>query len=807
MVNLESLLVKIVGDASGLDAVIGKTDGMLASVGKGMQTAGTWMTTAVTLPIIGVGVAAVNASTELNGMMGNVQSLGIGTERVIDLKSSVQDLAVEMGKGTDDMADGLYQVISAFGDTSSTVDILENAARTGAAGLATTTDALNLLATVTKGYGDESLEAQKKVSDLAFQTVNLGQTTFPELASSMGKVVPLAAALGVSQEELFAQMATLTGVTGTAAEVTTQLRATYQGILSPTKEMADSMIRVTSELDRQGKLAAGPFTDAWHKSLENYQNAATKSRTLKDQLVALEQQMANSGDGAKGLNEQLKAHRLETEKSVIALKEQLSVTDTSTDAGKAQAQAIEEQIKQLKLLSDRREVEIQEQILAASSSQSLADQYRALKTESKNAEKAAEDAGKTLQSTAAGMGTTIVESVGLTDAMKMLSDTAGGNTDTLSKMFGSVEALNAVLALSGGQAESFEKKLAAMGDASGATDKAFEAQTQGVNATGFAMQQVWSKVEVLTQKLGDGLGPTLMRLIDDPITPLIDKLIETVNWFANTDSETQSWIVTIAAVAAAVGPALVIIGTLISAVSSIVGVFSAASGAVTVIGGVIAALGGPITLIVAAIGGLAYAWYENWWGIRDFTDSIFGEINFSFQGLKDGMASTWEGIKAVSQLGWDDYKNMANASLSAVESSLGLSQGTIKQTFLDTWTAIKNAVMEVDWLGLGTAIIRSIIDGITITASALAETAQNVASGFWDSLKSFMGLDSGTSLSGGTPGGVGGGGVPTPSFAGGGAMYNINVTVYVGGVGDSTSDANNGARSGVLEALRSVGLA
>lgn len=45
----------------------------------------------------------------------------------------------------------------------------------------------------------------------------------------------------VSQEELFGAMATLTGVTGGTAEVTTQLRATMQEFLSPSSQMEKAL--------------------------------------------------------------------------------------------------------------------------------------------------------------------------------------------------------------------------------------------------------------------------------------------------------------------------------------------------------------------------------------------------------------------------------------------------------------------------------------------------------------------------------------------------------------------------------------
>ena len=67
------------------------------------------------------------------------------------------------------------------------------------------------------------------------------QTTFPELASSMGKVIPLASALKVKQEELFGAMSTLTGVTGNTAEVSTQLRGVFQGFMKPTSEMSAAL--------------------------------------------------------------------------------------------------------------------------------------------------------------------------------------------------------------------------------------------------------------------------------------------------------------------------------------------------------------------------------------------------------------------------------------------------------------------------------------------------------------------------------------------------------------------------------------
>lgn len=199
--------------------------------------------------LMGVAVAgafggvAIKSASEFESQMAGVSTLldGDVKPKIEALGESVKQLAISTGASTELLTDGLYQVVSAFGDTADSMDILEIASKGAIAGNSTVTDSVNLLSAVTKGYGDTSAEANKKASDLAFLTVKLGQTTFPELASSMGAVIPLASAMKVSQEELFGAMATLTGVTGGTSEVTTQLRGVIQGMMKPTADMAKTM--------------------------------------------------------------------------------------------------------------------------------------------------------------------------------------------------------------------------------------------------------------------------------------------------------------------------------------------------------------------------------------------------------------------------------------------------------------------------------------------------------------------------------------------------------------------------------------
>lgn len=240
------LMLKIGGKVDGsLKTACSTADKNLAALGKTEKTAGkiaAGAMVAAATAVATLGTAAVKSAAEYEAQLANVSTLLTGTEaevaaRTAEIGDQVLEISNRTGVATADLTDGMYQVVSAFGDSADAAAILETAAKSAAAGNATTTDSINLLSAVTKGYGDTSAEAVQQAADLAFATVRLGQTSFPELAAGMGKVIPLASTLGLEQEQLWGAMATLTGVTGSTAEVVTQMKATMQAFLSPSKNM------------------------------------------------------------------------------------------------------------------------------------------------------------------------------------------------------------------------------------------------------------------------------------------------------------------------------------------------------------------------------------------------------------------------------------------------------------------------------------------------------------------------------------------------------------------------------------------
>ena len=243
---IQTAIVKVMGT---LDPSVAKSvaeaNKKFSGIKAGVAVAGAAIAGATTAAVA-FGKTSLDAAAKFETGMSNVATLLDGdtatvNKRIAEMGDDIMGVAKKTGLATDDLSNGMYQIVSALGDSADATSQLEVAAKAAKAGGATTVDAINLLSAVTKGYGDTSGEAWSKASDLAFQTVKLGQTSFPELAANMGKVVPIASALNISQEELFGSFATLTGVTGSTAEVATQMKSVFSGLMTPSTQLSDTI--------------------------------------------------------------------------------------------------------------------------------------------------------------------------------------------------------------------------------------------------------------------------------------------------------------------------------------------------------------------------------------------------------------------------------------------------------------------------------------------------------------------------------------------------------------------------------------
>jgi len=198
-------------------------------VGRGMTVAGG--------AIVGGLAMATNAAADFNKGLGEVSTLvDTTTVSMSKMKTGVNGLAMETGQSAGALTKAMYQAISAGVDASESVGFLGVAAKAAVGGVTETETAVNGITNVINAFGMKTEDAAR-ISDGMFTAVKAGKTTFGELSDSMFQVAPAAAAAGVSMEETFAAISSLTAAGVPTRVATTQIRAAMVGLMRPSEEL------------------------------------------------------------------------------------------------------------------------------------------------------------------------------------------------------------------------------------------------------------------------------------------------------------------------------------------------------------------------------------------------------------------------------------------------------------------------------------------------------------------------------------------------------------------------------------------
>ena len=147
-----------------------------------------------------------------------------GSVSIETLRGQITAMSGETGVAAGDIAEAAYQAISAGQKTENAVAFAGQATKLAAAGFTSSASAVDILTTALNAYG-MSADAASHVSDVLLTTQNLGKTSVDELASSMGRVIPLASAYGVSIENLSSVLAVLTANGIATAEASTYAKS------------------------------------------------------------------------------------------------------------------------------------------------------------------------------------------------------------------------------------------------------------------------------------------------------------------------------------------------------------------------------------------------------------------------------------------------------------------------------------------------------------------------------------------------------------------------------------------------------
>ncbi len=204
-------------------------------------------------------------------------------EDFTNLKASVADLAKEVPIARDALANGLYQVISNGVPEDNWIEYLRKSARSSVGGIADLEEVVKVTSTVIKNYGLE-WDAAGEIQDKIQLTAKNGVTSFEQMAQALPRVTANAATLGVTVDELMASFATLTGVSGNTAEVSTQLAAIFTALIKPSSEATEMAKQMGIQFDAAAIKAAGGMNNFLSSLSQSVTQYATSNGMLEQEI-------------------------------------------------------------------------------------------------------------------------------------------------------------------------------------------------------------------------------------------------------------------------------------------------------------------------------------------------------------------------------------------------------------------------------------------------------------------------------------------------------------------------------------------
>jgi TP901 family phage tail tape measure protein len=247
--SVASTNVSIGANLSGLKRGLKIAGNSLKKFGAQAKRIGGNITRNVTLPFAAAGAAGVKMATDLETSFSKIENLvGITGKALDDFKNSVKGVSAATGQSQQALSEALFTVASAGLRGAEATEVLERSAKASAIGLGDTQQIAQALTGVLQAYSKENLTAAE-ATDTLTAIVREGNLEAESLAPTLGRIVGIGSQLGISFQELGANIATFTRLGVPAEEAVVGLRGVMTSFLKPTQdaEKALATIGLTSE--------------------------------------------------------------------------------------------------------------------------------------------------------------------------------------------------------------------------------------------------------------------------------------------------------------------------------------------------------------------------------------------------------------------------------------------------------------------------------------------------------------------------------------------------------------------------------
>ena len=306
-------------------------------VGEQMSDFGDKLTKYVTVPLAGLGTAAVTAAAQFEDGMAKIYTIAVDSSEPMEkMRDDLVQLSNDTGFSLEDLSEATYQAVSASVDAGKAVEFMVDATKLARAGFTTTTKSVDLLTTVINAYGYEAKDAAW-ISDMLLKTQNDGKTILDELASSMGIIIPMASNYGVGLDQISAAYATMTKQGVKTERATTFLRAVFTELEKESSGVAKILDEKTgksfAQLMKDGNSLADVLrilynsvdgdTEAFQRLFGNVRATQAVASLVNDDFKLFDYELGRVQDSAGQTNkalEQMETPSLKAKRAVNQLK-------------------------------------------------------------------------------------------------------------------------------------------------------------------------------------------------------------------------------------------------------------------------------------------------------------------------------------------------------------------------------------------------------------------------------------------------------------------------------------------------------
>lgn len=193
------------------------------------------------MAIAAFGGVAVKMAVEWEHGLTKIATLTTATtEDVAAFADTMMRVSSEVGIGPNKLSEGMFLLASSGLSAKSAMSALEMSAQASALGLGDVGTIADAVSSGINAYGEANLSARDATNAL-INAVKMGKMKPEELAGAIGKVIPIAKSMGVTFQEVVADMASLTQIGLSSSIASTALRATMIAIVHPTKDASAAL--------------------------------------------------------------------------------------------------------------------------------------------------------------------------------------------------------------------------------------------------------------------------------------------------------------------------------------------------------------------------------------------------------------------------------------------------------------------------------------------------------------------------------------------------------------------------------------